>query len=132
LYKIFEMKRRLIFFLLGFFLLVSCGEGWIEKPKGLIPPTKMVDVLYDMHLADAIFQNKGNDKAFEKLKSEDFYYSVLKKYNIADSVFEKSIIYYSNFPKDFEKIYAAVLDRANQVQEELKLQEKKPVDIGKK
>jgi hypothetical protein len=126
------MKRRFIFFLLGLFLLVSCGDSWVEKPKGLIPQKKMVNILYDMHVADAIFQNKGNDKPLEKLKSEDFYYSVLKKYNIADTVFEKSMIYYSNFPKDFEKIYSAVLDRANQAQEELKLQEKKPVDIGKK
>jgi hypothetical protein len=125
------MQGRLIFFLFTLILLTSCGETWIEKPKGLIPEKKMVNMLVDLHIANSIFETKEYDpKKKIKLKSEDYYYSVLKKYNVADTVFEKSIIYYSNFPKDFEKIYAAVLDKVNQLQEEYKEKDPKPVDVG--
>jgi hypothetical protein len=125
------MKGRLIFFLFGLFFITACGENWIKKPEGLIPEKKMVDMLVDMHIADAIFLNKVYDPLLKsKFKSEDFYYSVLKKYNIADTVFEKSFIYYSSFPKDFEKIYASALDKANQLQEEYKTKEPEPVDVG--
>ena len=113
-------------------LLWGCGESWIEKPEGLIPEKKMVDMLVDLHLADAMYQIKENRLAGKnvKIKSEDFYYSVLAKYNVPDSVFEKSIIYYSCFPKDFEKIYASVLDRVSQMKEEYSDKDPEPLDIG--
>jgi hypothetical protein len=126
------MKQKIIFLVFGFLLLVSCRENWVGKPKGLISQKKMVSILVDLHVADAVFQNKGNAGPLEKLKSEDIYYSVLKKYNVADTIFEKSFIYYSYFPKEFEKIYANVLDRVNQMQEKVNPREKKELDVGNK
>ena len=76
-------------------LLTGCDKPVYEKPKNLIPENRMIDMLVDVHLAEAMFQNRQalvND--IKKLKSEDFYYSILKKYNVADSIFEKSLVYY--------------------------------------
>ena len=55
---------------------------------------------------------------------------MLKKYNVTDTVFEKSFVYYSCYPKDFEKIYADVLDKISQMQAAYKEKDAQPVDIG--
>lgn len=125
------MKVRFILCILGAVFFAACGSSWIKKPDGLVSEKKMVDVLYDLHVANVIYQNKGYGEDGELvLKPEQYYYSVLKKYNIPDSLFEKSIVYYSSFPKEFEKIYAAVLDKANQAQEELKGPQQEPVNVN--
>ena len=127
------MKLKGVFLLLSVVLLLwGCGESWVEKPEKLIPENKMVDMLVDLHLADAMYQIKDNRLADRKMKikSEDFYYSVLEKHHVPDSVFEKSIIYYSCFPKDFEKIYASVLDRVSQMKEEYSGDDPQPLDVG--
>lgn len=86
--------------------------------------------MVDMHIADIVFQNQSASLMETKrvLTSEDLYYSVLKKYNVPDSLFEKSFVYYASFPKDFEKIYAAVLDKATQIQEQYKGKLPEPVE----
>ena len=125
------MKTYKIILIFTVILILSgCRYNWIEKPKELIPPQKMVDMLVDLHIANAIFlETNYRPGTGIKLKSEDYYYSVLHKYNIPDSVFEKSVIYYSNYPKEFEKIYADVLDKINIKKEEVAPQANKPVNI---
>ena len=112
--------------------LSSCGDSWIKKPEGLIPEKQMVDIIIDLHLASTLHDQKENriSAGSMKITQNDFYYSVLKKHQVVDSVFEKSIIYYSSFPKDFEKIYASALDKVSRMREEYGEEEQKPVDIG--
>jgi len=125
------MKGRIIFFILSIYFFAGCGDSWIKKPEGLIPEKKMVDMIVDLHLASAIYDQKDNRFGGDvKIKSEDFYYSVLKKHAVADSVFEKSILYYSSFPKDFEKIYASALDKVSQKKELYTEDEPQPFDLG--
>jgi hypothetical protein len=124
------MKAGIIFFAAAMLLFISCKNEWLKKPEGLLSEKKMVDMMVDLHIADVIFQNQGASRMETKrvLTSEDLYYSVLKKYNVPDSIFEKSFVYYSSFPKDFEKIYATVLDKATQIQEQYKGKLPEPVE----
>jgi hypothetical protein len=124
------MKAGIIFFAAALLLFISCNNNWLNKPEGLLSEKKMVDMLVDLHLANAIFENQGGGSEDKKLvlTSEDYYYSVLKKYNVPDSTFEKSFVYYASFPKTFEKIYASVLDKATQVQEQYKGKLPEPVE----
>jgi predicted DNA-binding transcriptional regulator len=53
-----------------------------------------------------------------KSSSANFYYSVLDKYQVPDSVFEKSFIYYASQPKKFEKMYRQVMNQLNEMEQE--------------
>lgn len=93
---------RNIFVILLFLLiaLVSCEEPPAEKPKHLIRENQMIDMMADVHLAQATFVSRHKaDSLLKKTTATDFYYSVLDKYNVADSVFEKSFVYYASSPK---------------------------------
>ncbi len=104
----------------------SCNEKDIAKPDHLINRKKMIDMLVDVHLAKAYEQYQTGDST--RLSSTDLYYSVLAKYGVADSVFTRSVIYYSSHPKDYDKMYNEVLDRLNAMQKEQ--QDKQELNVG--
>lgn len=99
--------------------LVSCEEGVLPKPKHLIKKDKMVDMLVDMHLAEATYEHLRPDTALPHITSVNFYYSILDKYQVPDSVFEQSFVYYASMPKEFEKIYRKVTSRLSEKEQEL-------------
>ena len=106
------MKHVLLILFLIFLSVVSCDKPVFEKPEHLIKESKMIEMLVDIHIAEATFNNrKYQDSLMLKTKSDDFYYSVLNKYKIADSVFEKSYVFYAGDIKNFEKIYNKVQNR---------------------
>jgi len=94
---------------------VSCEQKGYPKPDGLLSPRQMVDVLYDIHVGEAV-SNTGqisiNDSIIP-ITSEGVYQAVLEKYQLTDSLLTSSIIYYSSRPKDYEKIYEKVVERLN-------------------
>ncbi len=63
-----------------------------------------------MHLAKAIGQRQYEINDSLKLSSTDLYYSVLAKYDVPDSVFVRSVVYYSSHPKEYEKMYNDVIN----------------------
>ena len=115
-----QMKRTLSIILPAIFLLIlSCEKPIIEKPENLIKEDKMVEMLTDIHLAEATFSNRRyQDTLLSKSSSANFYYSVLDKYQIPDSVFEKSFIFYASQPKKFEKMYRQVMNKINEMEQE--------------
>lgn len=126
----------LLISILLLFAVTSCDKTVFPKPSPLIGEKKMIQMLIDIHIAEGTFSNrKYQDTLLLKSKSEDFYYSVLKKYNVPDSVFEKSYIYYAGDPKKFEKMYRQVVDKLSEMEqfysgrqnESIELQDKKEV-----
>jgi hypothetical protein len=110
------MKKRflILVFVIAF---VSCEKPVIEKPRHLIKEKQMINMLFDIHLAEATFNRMRNDSIVRKSSSENFYYSVLAKYDVPDSVFEKSFIYYASNPKNFEKIYREVMSKLSETEQ---------------
>ena len=107
------------------------GEG-IHKPEDLINKEKMVNILYDLHLSEAFsfyYRKEKNGKT--DLSSKEFYKSVLDKYAISDSTLSASIIYYSSFPKKYEKLYAEVSERIGMNLESVKAKNKLLEDKNK-
>lgn len=78
----------------------------------------MIDMLVDVHLADAAFIQMRNDSIVKKSTSTNFYYSVLEKYHVPDSVFEKSFVYYASNPKNFEKMYREVMNKLSVIEQQ--------------
>ena len=78
----------------------------------------MVRMLTDVHLAKAMEQNYHFKKDSLQLSSTDLYYSVLAKYGVPDSVFTRSVIYYSSNPKQYEKMYNDVINALKELEQE--------------
>ncbi len=123
------MKFRYLILLLLIF--PGCDKPVYPKPKNLVPEQKMIDILVDVHLAEAMFQNRQfKEDDLKKLKTEDYYYSVLKKHNVVDSTFEKSLVYYGGYPKDFERMYSKVLDKLHLMEQKYIEKGNQPVNVG--
>ena len=107
--------------ILSFFLLlvfISCDKTAIEKPKNLIKEKKMIEMLFDIHMAEATFNHMRYDTIIRNSSSANFYYSVLDKYQIPDSVFEKSYVFYASNPVDFEEMYRKVMAKLSETEQE--------------
>ncbi|HPT30800.1 MAG TPA: DUF4296 domain-containing protein [Prolixibacteraceae bacterium] len=124
------MNRRYCLLLLILMIFASCGEDIGEKPANLLSRDQMVNVLTDIHLGDAVYQTRSfSNEKLMKYSESDFYYSILKKYHLADSVFEKSLIYYSGKPKEYEKIYTRVINKLTEMEQEEKKKTQQPIQL---
>lgn len=125
------MRIRYLLLILCVLTFFSCDETWIEKPKGLVKEDQMVDILIDLHISNSLYENGQYENGqYLNYSSSDFYYSVLQKHQVVDSVFEKSFIYYSSYPEKLEEIYSKVLDKVNQMNTELLESINQPLDLG--
>ena len=116
-------KLSVIFFSLLLLLVAACQEKGCPKPDNLISEKKMVNILYDIHLSQALsdkFSYTNPDSL--RVDSPELYQAVLEKYHLNDSVLTRSILYYSAYPKVYARIYEQVVERLNMQQEEMKKQ----------
>jgi hypothetical protein len=110
------MKRKMKQFI-GILLFVtllsglsSCYNTSIDKPAKLIKKDKFVKMMVDIYLIQGINPDQKIDTIHKKLTQTDLYFSVLKKYDVPDTVFIRSLIYYSSFPKEYEKMHVQIMD----------------------
>lgn len=96
---------------------ISCDKEVIPKPSPLIKEKQMINMLVDIHLAEATFNHMRYDSIIRNSSSENFYYSVLQKYEVADSVFEKSFVFYASNPRNFEKMYREVMNKLSETEQ---------------
>ncbi len=111
-----KIKGIIIAFIV--FAFVSCDQEAIEKPRHLIKEKQMINMLVDIHLAEATYVKMQGDSIVRKSSSANFYYSVLAKYDVPDSVFEKSFLFYASSPKNFEKMYREVMNKLSETEQE--------------
>ncbi len=90
--------------------LSSCYSTSIKKPDKLIKKDKFVKMMVDIYLVQGYNIDMKIDTIHKKLTQTDLYYSVLKKYDVPDTVFIRSLIYYSSYPKEYEKMHVQVMD----------------------
>lgn len=108
------MKKLIPLLLILILSLSSCEEKGYPKPDPLLNESQMVDILYDIHLADALAnRSRYNRTDTLKIEANEIYKAVLDKYNVSDSILSLNVIYYSARPKVYEKIYTKVVDRLN-------------------
>lgn len=87
-------------------LLTSCNSGIIEKPDNLIDEKKMVNIIYDLSVLEAIRLNNPASLEQRKINPTSYIY---KKYKIDSLQFAKSDRYYAY---DIQK-YAGIYDEVN-------------------
>lgn len=100
--------------------LSSCTGTSIEKPDNLIAKDEFVKMMVDIYLIQGINLYASKPDSLKKITQTDLYFSVLKKYDVPDTVFIRSLIYYSSFPKDYEKIHTQIMNIMKEKEQQFK------------
>jgi len=101
----FFHKISFVFF--GGMILMACNTN--KVPDSVIPKDKMVNVLVDMHTADAVLSKVRNQDTMLMMASSKYYY-IFKKYSIDSAKFTNSLKYYYFEPNGLNEMYKQVLD----------------------
>ncbi len=116
-----DMRFTIIFFALIF--LSACNSG---TPEDVLPPEKMVSVLVDLHVVDAMLTNqsirKGTDEA------EQYYEHIYHKHGITRQLFQNTTAYYAKHPGKLKEMYVSVIGELETRDSLLKIREKTRVD----
>lgn len=101
--------KNFILVICGALLIISCNKSSVEKPNNLIAKDKMIDILYDISILEAIkVQNlKGG---INRKKANEYIYT---KYKIDSIQFAKSNKYYASDLVEYKKMFEKVKDRLN-------------------
>ena len=105
--KNFSMKKSIFFGLIVLFF--SCNSNSVEKPDNLIGKDKMIDILYDISLLEAIKTQNINGGMNSKMGNDYIY----KKYKIDSIQFIKSNKYYASDIEEYKKMFEKIKERLN-------------------
>jgi len=124
--------RNFVLIVLVLFLSVSCKKELVKEPKKLIEKDKMIDIMYDLSLLEAIrYQNPVSLDSLETSPTK----FVLQKYKVDSLQFAQSNMYYaadySNYKEMFDEV-GKRLEKNKRVTDSLvKIEEKKAAKIKK-
>ena len=99
------MKKSILLVLIV--LLFGCNNYSLEKPNNLIDKDKMVDILYDITLLEAIKTQNINGGITVKMGNQYIY----KKYKIDSIQFVKSNKYYASDIDEYKKMFEKVKEK---------------------
>jgi hypothetical protein len=122
------MKILNIFYLFIFLTISGClGD---HLPKGILSKKKMVPILVDIHLSEAVNLNKFNLSLNNDSLPEDLYLSICKKYNVDRRTIENSMVYYGKHMRDYIPVYEEVLNVLSEMELKAKNDTLRPVHLG--
>lgn len=91
------------------------------RPRGVLSSSEMRSVLHDLHHAEAVLQvagyNYGHDEAVAK-----YYQQILDNHGVTQTQFDSSLVWYTNHPQRFDKIYPRVVRDLEADREEWRVQ----------
>jgi hypothetical protein len=91
-----------------FALFGSCENAVVEKPDNLIDQDKMVDIMFDISVLEAMKSQTTLVLETNKINSNNYIY---KKYSIDSLQFAKSDKYYASDVKKYKEIFDEVNKR---------------------
>ena len=101
--------KKILILLCCAFLAISCNDSSVAKPDNLITKDKMIDILYDISLLEAIKIQNING-GINKKKANEYIY---RKYKIDSIQFAKSNKYYASNLEEYKKMFEKVKERLN-------------------
>lgn len=125
--------KNFVFIILVLFLSVSCKKELVKEPKRLIEKERMIDIMYDLSLLEAM--KYQNPLSLDSVNSDPKSF-VLKKYKVDSLQFAQSNIYYAADYNTYKEMYdeigkrLAVQERA--VDSIVKIEEKKAAKAAAK
>ena len=101
------MKAILPFFLIALLCLSGC------RPKEVLSSREMRDLLYDLHRVDGMVDASNMDWGYDEVLAR-YYQHVLDKHGVTQAQFDSSLVWYTDNPALFDKIYPKVLARLDE------------------
>lgn len=74
----------------------------VNRPDDVLTPKRMEQFLYDYHLAQSITQELPREERYTTPAYIEWAYH---KHGITKSEFDRSLVWYTRYPKEFAKIY---------------------------
>lgn len=106
--------------IISFLFLFSCEE----KEVVLLPEDLMVDVLSELHIADAYTERNSNPINYRNNLREDLYLEILEKFNLDEKTFRQTYDFYTSHPYEMDSLYLRVIEKLEtQLQGEKMLQQ---------
>lgn len=95
----------------------ACRKKTSIHGKAFIEREVLVDVLVDIHLADAITNDRIFNRKFDA-DSIDLLSPILEKHHVSREMFDTTLAVYSQYPELFDQVYNEVLIKLNVMLEE--------------
>lgn len=108
-------KLQFFSFLICFVLLHSCAE---QKTTVPVPEDKLIQVLADIHLAEAAMQ--GLHGPTKDSIAEEYYSQIEKIHEVDRALIDTTIILMRKDPKFIASVYSKVLEELSKREAELK------------
>ena len=100
--------KNFVVIVLVLFLSVSCKDELVKEPKQLIEKDKMIDIIYDLSLLEAIrYQNPASVDSMEMIPAK----FVLQKYKVDSLQFAQNNMYYAADYKNYKEMFDEVSKR---------------------
>ena len=96
------MIKRFLFILCVLGAFVGC------RPRSILSNNEMRALLYDLHRADGAIQVAGYNYSHDQ-EVAYYYKNVLDKHGISQAQFDSSLVWFTDNPQIFNKIYPKVL-----------------------
>jgi len=101
----------------------SCSHEKKIRGDEYIDRDKLVLVLSDMHLMDAITNDMRYYRKYNPDDSLDLYGPIFEKYNVTREEYLRTLEEYSKYPELLDEVYDEVLMHLNMLQDEVENEE---------
>lgn len=98
------------------FMLLACGGGNSKTPEGVIPKDKMIEVIAEIELTQALIKLKSSTQ--DTINEQELYNEVYQDYNISQEKFNRSLKHYCENPKSLMNMYGKVIENLTKKQSE--------------
>ena len=109
------MRHFWLFVVLAF-ALQSCSREEGSRPE--INKDELVDLLFDIHIADGYLAYTGSRVDRNHDRIEGAYNYVLNKHNITPKQFSNTMKYYSRHTDEYETLYNKVIEKLTKYETE--------------
>jgi hypothetical protein len=100
------IKRALLLLLIPAICFSACNR---HKQDWLIPDNKLVKILADIHISDAVVMSSEFYNLYDRKDTIQYYEDVLQKYGVSRADFDSTIHWYAGYPAKYDKLYEKVL-----------------------
>ena len=91
---------------------LSCSQRVEKQPKHILPESKMIEALVEVHLLESAFQlNFLEGTRTDSLNLRDYYEALFESKAYSLEEFNESFTYYSRDPKTMEMLLDSALTR---------------------
>lgn len=97
-------------------LIAACSSNKVDIPNGVLPKDKMVDVITDFQLLEAVHKDMGLFGIERKRVADTSYVIVFNKHDITVQEFDSSYSFYTRHPELFEEVMQDVKEQLSKME----------------